>query len=162
MIAEHLAENVLEMCRKRKLRLATVESCTGGLIIAALTDIAGYSDVIECGFITYSGAAKVRLVGVPEKILVQYGAVSQQAAIAMAEGGISHSNANIAIAVTGIAGPASRNTQKPVGLVHMAVALTGSGTLHHEAHFGDLGRKAVRHATVERALKLAMEKLCAV
>jgi len=159
MIAAELAEKVLAACRARRLRLTTVESCTGGLIAAALTDIPGSSDVVECGFITYSGAAKVELVGVPGEILLKYGAVSREAALAMAEGGIRHGNADIAVAVTGIAGPASRNASKPVGLVHFAIALKGTKPLHYEAHFGDLGRQAVRRAAVKQALKLVLQKL---
>ena len=157
LIAEAKATKVLETCRLHHLKLATVESCTGGLIIGSLTDIAGSSDVVECGFITYSNEAKNRLVGVPSNMIESFGAVSKQVAIAMAEGGIKHSRADIAVSVTGVAGPGGGSAEKPVGLVHMAVALANKSTLHFEARFGDIGRENVRHATVERALDLVIE-----
>ena len=159
LIAEAKATKVLEACRLHHFKLATVESCTGGLIIGSLTDIAGSSDVVECGFITYSNEAKNRLVGVPSDMIEAFGAVSKQVAIAMAEGGIKHSRADIAVSVTGVAGPGGGSAEKPVGLVHMAVALTNKPTLHFEARFGDLGRENVRHATVERALDLVLEAI---
>lgn len=159
MIAEKLAEQVLSACRARNLRLTTVESCTGGLIAAALTDISGSSNVVECGFITYSNAAKQRLASVSEALLARYGAVSEQVARAMAEGGIKASGADIAVAVTGIAGPNGGSAAKPVGLVHMAVALKGTKTLHYEARFGAIGRDKVRLATVHKALELVLEAL---
>lgn len=160
-IAKDHAIKVLNACRQRGLRLATVESCTGGLIIGSLTDIAGSSDVVECGFITYSNEAKEALVGVPSPMIGEHGAVSRPVAIAMAEGGINHSRADIAVSVTGVAGPGGGSAEKPVGLVHMAVARKGKPTRHYEAHFGDLGRDKVRHATVERALELILEVLSA-
>lgn len=159
LIAKDKATRVLDSCRARNLKLATVESCTGGLIIGSLTDIAGSSDVVECGFITYSNEAKSALVGVPKKMIDENGAVSKPVAIAMAEGGVKHSCADIAVSVTGIAGPSGGSTEKPVGLVHMAVAFKGRPTLHYEARFGDIGRGKVRHATVERALDLVLEML---
>ena len=157
LIAEDKAKKVLAACRLHHLKLATVESCTGGLIVGSLTDIAGSSDVVECGFITYSNEAKTALVGVPSAMIESYGAVSKPVAIAMAEGGIKHSRADIAVSVTGIAGPGGGSAEKPVGLVHMAVALANRPTLHYEARFGDRGRENVRHATVERALDLLLE-----
>ncbi|CAM1650881.1 C-terminal [Bartonella choladocola] len=157
LIAEDKAKKVLTACRLHHLKLATVESCTGGLIVGSLTDIAGSSDVVECGFITYSNEAKTALVGVPSAMIESYGAVSKPVAIAMAEGGIKHSRADIAVSVTGIAGPGGGSAEKPVGLVHMAVALANRPTLHYEARFGDRGRENVRHATVERALDLLLE-----
>ena len=159
LIAEAKATKVLEACRLHHLKLATVESCTGGLIIGSLTDIAGSSDVVECGFITYSNEAKNRLVSVPSDMIEAFGAVSKQVAIAMAEGGVKNSRADIAVSVTGIAGPGGGSPEKPVGLVHMAVALANKPTLHFEARFGDLGRENVRHATVERALDLVIEAI---
>jgi len=152
LIAEEKAKTVLDLCRKHGLRLATVESCTGGLIAAALTDIAGSSDVVDCGFVTYSNEAKTILVGVPAKMIETHGAVSRQVAVAMAEGGLKYSRADIAIAVTGIAGPRGGSEKKPVGLVHMAVAYKNRETSHHKTHFGDIGRDGIRQATVERAL----------
>lgn len=159
LIAKDKATRVLEACRARKLKLATVESCTGGLIIGSLTDIAGSSEVVECGFITYSNEAKSALVGVPKLMIDENGAVSKPVAIAMAEGGVKHSCADIAVSVTGIAGPGGGSVEKPVGLVHMAVAFKEKPTLHYEARFGDIGREKVRHATVEQALELVLEML---
>jgi len=159
LTAKKQAKAVLNLCRKHKLRLATVESCTGGLIAAALTDIAGSSDVMECGFITYSNEAKTMLVGVPKTMFQTHGAVSKQVAIAMAEGGIKHSRANIAVAVTGIAGPDGGSESKPVGLVHIAVAYKNRQTLHYEARFGPGRRSRIRQAAVEQALTLIIERI---
>lgn len=159
LAAKKQAKAVLNLCRKHKLRLATVESCTGGLIAATLTDIAGSSDVMECGFITYSNEAKTMLVGVPEKMFQTHGAVSKQVAIAMAEGGIKHSRADIAVAVTGIAGPDGGSESKPVGLVHIAVAYKNRQTLHYEAQFGSGRRSRIRQAAVEQALTLIIEQI---
>lgn len=159
LIAKDKAIKVLDACRDHNLKLATVESCTGGLIIGSLTDIAGSSDVVDCGFITYSNEAKTALVGVPMQMIDENGAVSKPVAIAMAEGGIKHSCADIAVSVTGVAGPGGGSAEKPVGLVHMAVALKERPTLHHESRFGDIGREKVRQATVERALDLVLEML---
>lgn len=149
-----LASAVLTLCRKHKLLLATVESCTGGMIAAALTDIAGSSDVVEGGFITYSNFAKMTMVGVDSALLDQFGAVSESVAIAMAQGAIRHSRANISVAVTGVAGPGGGTMKKPVGLVHFAVAMKLCAPLHFKANFGDIGRTAVREATVHTALNL--------
>lgn len=159
LIAEDRATKVLDACRSRGLKIATVESCTGGLIIASLTDIAGSSDVVECGFITYSNEAKNSLVGVEETTITKHGAVSKPVAIAMAEGGLKHSRADVAVSVTGVAGPGGGTTEKPVGLVHMAVAVKNRGTYHFEALFGDLGRDSIRLSTVERALDLVLEAI---
>ncbi|MHC5306881.1 CinA family protein [Bartonella sp. LJL80] len=157
LISALKAKKVLEFCRRENLRLTTIESCTGGLIIASLTDIAGSSDVVDCGFITYSNEAKSLLVGVPPSLIATYGAVSKEVAIAMAEGGLRHSSADIAISVTGVAGPGGGTEEKPVGLVHMAVARTNYDTRHHAAQFGNLERDVIRLKTVERALDLLCE-----
>lgn len=159
LIVEKKAIAVLEACRKKNFLLASVESCTGGLIIASLTNIAGSSDVVDCGFITYSNQAKTTLVSVPEVLIKKHGAVSPEVAIAMAEGGLKHSRAHIAISVTGIAGPGGGSNKKPIGLVHMAIAQLGCETYHHVENFGNLGRESIRYATVERALDLIQDKL---
>jgi nicotinamide-nucleotide amidase len=159
LIAEEKAKTVIDLCRRHSLRLTTVESCTGGLIAAALTDIAGSSDIMECGFVTYSNAAKTMLVGVPAEMIETYGAISRQVAMAMAEGGLKHSRADIAVAVTGIAGPDGGSETKPVGLVHMAVAYRNHETLHYEARFGTGRRDRIRHAAVEQALALVAERI---
>lgn len=158
-ISEELSLELLETCRHHKMRLATAESCTGGLIIAALTDIAGFSDVIDRGFITYSNDAKSDLLDVPRDMLVQYGAVSREVAIAMAEGGLKNSQTDLCIAVTGIAGPGGATLTKPVGLVHMAVARKGHPTLHQEMNYPDQTRHQVRMATVQSALHLCLKAL---
>ncbi len=149
-----LATETLQMARDKGLHLATAESCTGGLIMGALTEIAGSSDVVDRGFITYTNRAKMEVLGVTAETLRIGGAVTRVTAIAMAEGALAHSSANIAVSVTGIAGPGGGNSEKPVGLVHMACA-SRDGVILHEMHqFGDVGRDKVREATVIAALEL--------
>jgi nicotinamide-nucleotide amidase len=152
-----LAEDLLAQCRAASLRLATAESCTGGLVAGLLTSIAGSSDVFERGFVTYSNAAKIADLGVDGKLIAEPGAVSEETARAMAEGALRHSLADIAIAVTGIAGPGGGTAAKPVGLVDIAVARRGAQTLHRRLMLGDLGRERIRLASVEAALQLAAE-----
>lgn len=154
-----LASTILDEARAKGLRIATVESCTGGLIAGLLTEIAGSSDVVERGFVTYSNDAKHELVGVPDDLIAAHGAVSVAVAKAMAEGGVTHAHADLAVSVTGIAGPGGGTPQKPVGLVHMAVARQGAITRHEEHRFGDLGRSAVRLETVKAALTLLRQAL---
>jgi len=148
-----LATEVLDRCRARGLRLATAESCTGGLIAATLTAIAGSSDVFDRGFVTYADAAKREVLGVPAELIADNGAVSEPVARAMAEGALGASGAGLAVAVTGIAGPGGGTEAKPVGLVHLAAALAGAGTRHQRHVFGG-DRTAVRVATVEAALSM--------
>jgi nicotinamide-nucleotide amidase len=147
------AEAILDDFRRRGLKLAAAESCTGGLVVALLTEIAGSSDVVERGFVTYSNAAKHELLGVPEAMLATHGAVSEPVARAMAEGALAHSAADVAVAVTGVAGPGGGTAAKPVGLVHFAAARQGE-ILHRECRFGDIGRSEVRLASVREALHL--------
>jgi len=148
------AESLLEACRTRGLKLATAESCTGGLIAALLTEIPGSSDVVERGFVTYSNAAKAEQLGVPADLIAVHGAVSEPVARTMAEGALSHSHADLAVSVTGVAGPGGGSLAKPVGLVHLAVARGGAPTLHQELRLGDMGRGPIRMATLEAALVL--------
>lgn len=148
------AERVLSLCQSRELTIVTAESCTGGLLSATLTDIAGSSDVFERGFVTYSNAAKESVLGVPRAILVRHGAVSRQAAEAMAEGALAHSPADLAVAITGIAGPGGGSPDKPVGLVHFAAAARSGARIQREKRFGQLGRREVRLASVAEALAL--------
>lgn len=150
---QRLAEEVLARCRAKKLTLATAESCTGGMIAAALTDIAGSSDVVERGFVTYSNAAKSELLGVPTELVARVGAVSEEVARAMATGALAHAPVDLAVAVTGIAGPGGGSAEKPVGLVHLALAQRGLA-VHAEHHVFPGDRAAVRRATVERALQM--------
>lgn len=154
-----LAETVLNEARTKGLRIATAESCTGGLICGLLTEISGSSDVVERGFVTYSNEAKADLLGIPLSLIQENGAVSAVVARAMAEGAIRRSIAQIAVAVTGIAGPTGGTPDKPVGLVHMASAREGCPTLHEEHRFGAIGRTQVRLKTVEAALELLRQHL---
>lgn len=148
------ARRLLDELRAKKLMVATAESCTGGLIAALLTEIAGSSDVVERGFVTYSNDAKMELLGVPADVLARVGAVSRETAIAMAEGALARSRADIAVAVTGVAGPGGGSVEKPVGLVHFGCARKGAATVHREERFGDIGRGGVRIATVRVALEM--------
>jgi nicotinamide-nucleotide amidase len=148
------AGNTLTLLRARKLRLATAESCTGGLIAALLTEIAGSSDVVERGFVTYSNEAKAELLGVPMDLIRQHGAVSEEVARVMAEGALRHSHAQIGVSVTGVAGPGGGSAEKPVGLVHFACAAAGAQTIHARELFENAGRDDVRRLSVIRALEL--------
>lgn len=148
------AQALLTILRHRQMRLVTAESCTGGLIAGLLTEIAGSSDVVERGFVTYSNEAKIECLGVPAALIERHGAVSREVAETMAAGALAHSHADVAIAVTGIAGPGGGTPQKPVGLVHLAVARKGGTSIDRECRFGDIGRTAVRLATVAEALAL--------
>ena len=138
-------------------KVATAESCTGGLIAGALTEISGSSAVLDRGFVTYSNEAKVAMLGVETATLVAHGAVSRQTAIEMAQGAIAHSAADFAVAVTGIAGPSGGSAEKPVGLVHLAAAGRNGAMLHREMRYGDIGRSGIRLATVRTALDMLTE-----
>ena len=147
------AEALLDACRARSVLLATAESCTGGLIAAGLTAIAGSSDVVDRGFITYSNEAKTDLVGVPPALIAAHGAVSEPVARAMAEGALARSRATIVVAVTGVAGPGGGSAAKPVGLVCFGLARRGAPTIT-ESHVFPGDRASVREATVRHALAL--------
>jgi nicotinamide-nucleotide amidase len=150
-----LARRLLGTCERRGWHLATAESCTGGLIIACLTEIPGSSNVVERGYVTYDNRAKAEVLGVPAALFERVGAVSEEVARAMAEGALARAGVELAIAVTGIAGPGGATRTKPVGLVHVAVARHGAPTLHARDIFpGD--RAAIRLATVDAALGLAL------
>jgi nicotinamide-nucleotide amidase len=151
---QRLSAEVLDAARRRNLLIAAAESCTGGLVAAALTEIAGSSDVFDRGFVTYSNAAKQALLGVPEASLSRHGAVSGPVARAMAEGALQASGAGVAVAVTGIAGPGGGSPEKPVGLVWLAVARRSAETVLREERFGELGRDGVRIASVRSALEM--------
>jgi nicotinamide-nucleotide amidase len=147
------AEALLAAARSAGLKIATAESCTGGLIAGLLTEIAGSSDVMERGFVTYANDAKSDLLGVPPHLIEAHGAVSKKVAMAMAAGALINSRADLAVAVTGIAGPGGGSLEKPVGLVHLAAARDDE-IIHRECRFGDIGRSEVRLKTVEAALTL--------
>jgi nicotinamide-nucleotide amidase len=164
MFNEDLAEKLLRKARGLGLKIATAESCTGGLVAAALTSIAGSSDVFECGFVTYSNEAKAEMLGVDPALIEKHGAVSKEVAIAMAEGALRHSRASLTVAITGVAGPDGGSAEKPVGLVHIAAAKEAArnggeaacAVLHVEERFGDIGRAEVRAKSVETALRLLL------
>ena len=139
--------------------VATAESCTGGLVSALLTEIAGSSAVVDRGFVTYSNEAKQDLLGVPEAILAAHGAVSEPTARAMAEGALARSRAHVTVAITGVAGPGGGSAEKPVGLVHFGCARRGGETQAIEKRFGDLGRTEVRRAALLCALDLLEGRL---
>ena len=149
------ADRLLADLADRHLRIATAESCTGGLIAAAVTELPGSSRVLERGFVTYTNEAKAELLGIDMGLIRRVGAVSREVAIAMAEGAVARSRADMAVSVTGIAGPDGGTAAKPVGLVHIAAAMRGGQTLHQECRFGAIGRHEVRKAAVLAALALA-------
>ena len=148
------ATALLADLRARGLKVATAESCTGGLIAGLLTEIPGSSDVVERGFVTYSNEAKAEMLGVGPQLIATHGAVSAEVARAMASGALAHSKADISVAVTGVAGPGGGTAAKPVGLVHFGAARRGGAVLHHEERFGDIGRSEIRLVTVRQALDL--------
>ena len=155
--ARALSRSLLDLCRMRKLTIATAESCTGGLVAAALTDIPGSSDVIDRGFITYSNEAKRAMLGVKATTLATFGAVSKETATAMAIGALEKAGVDLAVSITGIAGPGGAVPGKPVGLVHFAVAARDGRILHRECRFGAIGRTTVRHRSVVEALRMLLE-----
>ncbi len=152
-----MAKELLAALRDKNLRIATAESCTGGLVAGVLTEIAGSSDVFERGFVTYSNASKIELLAVGRDVLDRHGAVSAAVAIAMADGAVKHAHADIAVSVTGIAGPDGGTAAKPVGLVYLAVARSGAAAEAHRCNFGAIGRNAIRLAAVAEALRLLSE-----
>jgi nicotinamide-nucleotide amidase len=151
------SETLVALLRKQNLMAATAESCTGGLVAGAITDIPGASYVFDRGFVVYSNAAKHELLGVASEIIEMHGAVSAEVARAMAHGALVHSFADVAVAVTGIAGPDGGTAEKPVGLVHFACARRHFGVKHVERRFGAIGRTAIRDASVLQALEMLIE-----
>ena len=156
---QELARDLFEDLEREDLMIATAESCTGGLIAGLLTEVPGSSAFVECGFVTYSNRAKTQLLGVPADLIEQDGAVSEGVARAMVEGVLAHSEADIAVAVTGVAGPGGGTAAKPVGLVHVAAKWRGCGTFHERLELGDIGRNRVRLETVRQAIQLARTAL---
>ncbi|MFO1047477.1 MAG: CinA family protein [Geminicoccaceae bacterium] len=152
------ARSLLAAAEARAVRLATAESCTGGLIAGCLTEIAGSSAVVDRGYVVYDNRAKIEMLGVREATLAAEGAVSEAVAREMAEGAMTRSGCGLAVAVTGVAGPGGGSDAKPVGLVHIAAALRGGPTLH-ERHVFPGDRSAIRLATVGAALRLAQRTL---
>ncbi|HUB85194.1 MAG TPA: CinA family protein [Rhizomicrobium sp.] len=154
-----LAEVVLSEARAQKLRIATAESCTGGLIAGLLTEIPGSSDVLDRGFVVYSNRAKQDMLNVPGDLIADMGAVSEPVARMMAEGAVENSNAHVAVAVTGVAGPGGGTLLKPVGLVHIAACRERRSIIHEAHRFGDIGRGEIRMKSVEAALLLLQRLL---
>jgi nicotinamide-nucleotide amidase len=148
------AKILLAVARSRSLKIATAESCTGGLVAGALTEIAGSSDVVDRGFVTYSNEAKHEMLGVPLATLKKFGAVSRQTAEAMARGALTYSDADLAVSITGIAGPGGATPGKPVGLVHFAAAARGGRVIARAKKFGEIGRRKVRQKSVDEALAM--------
>ncbi len=151
------AHGLLDLCVRKKLTLGLAESCTGGLLAATLTAIPGSSRVLDRGFVTYSNEAKQQ-IGVAAATLERYGAVSRETAEAMAKGVLANAHVTLSVSITGIAGPGGGTQEKPVGLVHFAVAAARSGKLvHHEHRYGEIGRAQVRQASVVRAISMLRE-----
>lgn len=145
---------LLDLCKAKKLTLAAAESCTGGLLAAVLTDIPGSSDVVDRGFVTYSNTAKQQMLGVPPPTIERYGAVSRETAEAMAQGALANAQVDLAVSITGIAGPGGAMPGKPIGLVHFAAASRSGRLIHHERKFGDVGRSEVRRRSVFQAMAM--------
>ncbi len=148
------AAALLDACRQRDIKLATAESCTGGLLAATLTAVPGSSDVFDRGFVTYSDEAKSDMLGVSPALIDRHGAVSEEVARAMLDGALDRSQADLAVSVTGIAGPDGGSAEKPVGLVHFAARRRDGETVHEQILFGDAGRGEVRRLSVAQALAL--------
>ena len=159
MTLEQRMAALLQQCRLHGVKIATAESCTGGMLAALITSVPGSSDVFDCSFVTYSNEAKKRMLHVSHDIIADHGAVSRECSLAMAHGAILESAATLAVSITGIAGPGGGTSAKPVGLVHLACARRNGATLHREERFGDIGRDAVRVASVEVALELLESQL---
>ena len=153
------ARLLIDEARERSLRIVTAESCTGGLVSAAITAIAGSSDVFDRGLITYSNRAKQDLLGIPGDMIADVGAVSEPVARMMAEGALENSNAHVAIAITGVAGPDGGTALKPVGLVHFATVRANQSIMHRVERFGDIGRQEIQMAAVEIALEMLRDRM---
>jgi nicotinamide-nucleotide amidase len=151
------ANALLELCKKKKLTLATAESCTGGLVAAALSEIPGSSLVLDRGFVTYSNEAKQQMLGVTPATIDVYGSVSKECAEEMAKGALAHASVDLAVSITGIAGPTGAVPGKPIGLVFFCAASRSGRVIAHDRKYGDIGRPQVRHASVLQALAMLSE-----
>jgi nicotinamide-nucleotide amidase len=157
-----LAVELIDALRTKGWKLATAESCTGGMVASAITDVAGSSDVFDRGFVTYSNLSKAEMLGVVPALIATHGAVSSQVAKSMSEGALLFSKAQISVAITGVAGPGGGSAEKPVGLVHFSVAANGLPTAHREIKFGDIGRSQVRAKSRDFALQMVRDQLTAL
>jgi nicotinamide-nucleotide amidase len=152
-----MAEDIIRDFTAAGLMVSTAESCTGGLIAGALTEISGSSAVVDRGFVTYTNVAKMQMLGVQEETLARFGAVSEETARQMVHGALFRSRAHLAVAVTGIAGPGGGSPEKPVGLVHLAAKSRSGKLVHRKMLYGDIGRTDVRLATIRTALQMLIE-----
>jgi nicotinamide-nucleotide amidase len=152
------ARQLVDRCKGGGLRITTAESCTGGLVAAAITEISGASEVFDRGYVTYSNLAKTELLGVPATTIEQHGAVSEEVAVAMAEGALERSRSDLAVAVTGIAGPDGGTAEKPVGLVHIVAARRGHPIRHAVHAFANLGRESIRASATQQAIRMLMQQ----
>ena len=156
------AEKIVAACREKGLSLTVAESCTGGLLAGLITEVSGASDIFGRGFIAYQNAAKTESLGVPELMIAKFGAVSAEVAEAMSAGALTAARADLAVGVTGIAGPSGGSTEKPVGRVHVATAVTGSPPTSKKFDFGDVGRSRVRLQSVARALQMLQQAVAEI
>jgi nicotinamide-nucleotide amidase len=148
---------LLDLCKDKKLTVATAESCTGGLVAGALSEISGSSAVLDRGFVTYSNEAKQQMLGVTPSTLDVYGAVSKECAEEMAKGALAHAQVDLAVSITGIAGPTGATPGKPIGLVYFCAASRSGRLIAHDRKYGDIGRSNVRRASVMQALAMLQE-----
>ncbi|MCY4305831.1 MAG: CinA family protein [Aestuariivita sp.] len=153
-----LVKNIIELARQNDMRITTAESCTGGMLISTLTDLPGASSVIDCGFVTYSNEAKIDLLNVRKATLKTYGAVSEEVALQMAEGALEKAKAEVAISITGIAGPGGTRL-KPEGLVYFGITTSKTSTKTKKVEFGSLGRNNVRIAACNTALGMLLNEM---
>lgn len=156
---ETLARLLVDEARERSLRIVTAESCTGGLVAGAICAVSGASDVFERGFVTYSNRAKQELLGVPGDLIADFGAVSEPVARTMAEGALENSNAHLAVAITGVAGPGGGTPMKPVGTVHIATARANQQLMHRREMFDEETREAIQLAAVQAALQALRDRM---
>jgi nicotinamide-nucleotide amidase len=148
------ARRLLDVCKRKKLFVATAESCTAGLVAGTLTEVPGVSSMLDRGFITYSNESKQEMLGVKPQTLDTHGAVSRETALEMAQGALARSPVDLAVSVTGIAGPDGGSAEKPVGLVHFGAVSRGGQSVHSEQHYGDIGRALVRKHSVLQAFRM--------
>ena len=148
------AKQLLAICKRKNLLVATAESCTAGLVAGTLTEIPGVSSILDRGYITYSNQSKHEMLGVPEAVLERHGAVSRETAEAMVRGVLGHSRVHLAVSVTGVAGPDGGTKEKPVGLVHFAAATRSGKLVHAEKRYGDVGRSRIRKESVLQAFRM--------
>jgi nicotinamide-nucleotide amidase len=154
-----LARSIVQLAREQSIRIVTAESCTGGLVAAAICNVPGASDVFERGFVTYSNRAKQEMLGVPGDLIADVGAVSEPVARMMAEGALTHSTGHLAVAITGVAGPGGGTPLKPVGTVHVATVRMNQGVMHVHEFFELADRESIQIAAAQSALEMLMKRM---